>query len=102
MNRPFPAGSGREQILSAFRNDLLPASRAFRPDLVMISAGFDSRLGDPLGSFTLDDDDFVELTEILRELADTSAQGRVISVLEGGYDLEGLAESVEAHLGALR
>lgn len=102
LNRPFPAGSGREQILSAFRNDLLPASRAFRPDLVMISAGFDSRIGDPLGSFTLDDDDFVELTEILRELADTSAQGRVISVLEGGYALEGLAESVEAHLGALR
>ena len=102
MNRPFPAGSGREQILSAFRNDLLPAARAFQPDLVMISAGFDSRIGDPLGAFTLDDDDFVELTEILRELADTSAQGRVISVLEGGYDLKGLAAAVEAHLGALQ
>jgi acetoin utilization deacetylase AcuC-like enzyme len=102
MNRPFPAGSGREQILGAFRNDLLPAARAFQPELVMISAGFDSRIGDPLGGFTLDDEDFVELTEILRELAETTAHGRVISVLEGGYDLEGLAAAVEAHLGALQ
>lgn len=101
MNRPFPAGSGREQILGAFRNDLLPAARAFEPELVMISAGFDSRIGDPLGNFTLEDEDFVELTEILRELADTTAQGRVISVLEGGYNLQGLAAAVEAHLGAL-
>lgn len=101
MNRPFPAGSGRELILGAFRDDLLPAARAFQPDLVMISAGFDSRIGDPLGSFTLDDDDFGELTGILRELADTTAQGRIISVLEGGYNLEGLAAAVEAHLGAL-
>jgi acetoin utilization deacetylase AcuC-like enzyme len=68
----------------------------------MISAGFDSRIGDPLGNFTLEDDDFVELTEIVRELADTTAQGRIISVLEGGYNLEGLAAAVEAHLGALR
>jgi acetoin utilization deacetylase AcuC-like enzyme len=102
MNRPFPAGSGREQILGAFRDDLLPAARSFQPDLVMISAGFDSRIGDPLGNFTLEDDDFVELTEIVRELADTTAQGRIISVLEGGYNLEGLAAAVEAHLGALR
>jgi acetoin utilization deacetylase AcuC-like enzyme len=101
MNRPFPAGSGREQILGAFRDDLLPAARAFKPDLVMISAGFDSRIGDPLGSFTLDEGDFVELTVIMRELAGTTAQGRVISVLEGGYNLEGLAAAVEAHLGAL-
>ena len=76
MNRPLPAGSGREQILGAFRDDLVPAARAFRPDLVMISAGFDSRIGDPLGQFTLDDDDFVELTEIMRDLAETTAQGR--------------------------
>ncbi|MDA0205555.1 MAG: histone deacetylase [Acidobacteria bacterium] len=101
MNRPFPAGSGREQVLGAFRDDLVPAARAFQPDLVMISAGFDSRIGDPLGNFTLDDDDFVELTEIMRDLADTTAQGRVISLLEGGYDLEGLAAAVEAHVGAL-
>jgi acetoin utilization deacetylase AcuC-like enzyme len=101
MNRPFPAGSGREQILGAFRNDLAPAARAFQPDLVMISAGFDSRIGDPLGNFTLDDDDFVELTEMMRDLAETTAQGRVISVLEGGYNLEGLAAAVEAHIGAL-
>jgi acetoin utilization deacetylase AcuC-like enzyme len=100
-NRPFPAGSGRDQIVSAFRNELLPAARAFQPDLVMISAGFDSRKGDPLGDFTLDDDDFAELTSIMREIADTTAEGRVVSVLEGGYHLEGLAAAVEAHVRAL-
>jgi acetoin utilization deacetylase AcuC-like enzyme len=101
MNRPFPAGSGREQILGAFRDELRPAAGACIPVLVMISAGFDSRIGDPLGSFTLDEGDFVELTVMMRELAGTTAQGRVISVLEGGYNLEGLAAAVEAHLGAL-
>jgi acetoin utilization deacetylase AcuC-like enzyme len=101
QNHPLPAGSGREEILSAFRDDLLPASKAFQPDLVMISAGFDSREGDPLGNFTLSDNDFVALTSLLRELADTTAEGRVVSVLEGGYNLEGLAAAVEAHVGAL-
>lgn len=101
MNRPFPAGSGREEVVSAFRNELLPAARAFQPDLVMISAGFDSREGDPLGEFTLTDEDFAELTLVMREIADTTASGRVVSVLEGGYNLEGLSAAVEAHVGAL-
>lgn len=100
-NFPFPAGSGRDQILRAFRNGLLPAAKAFQPDLVLISAGFDSREGDPLGDFTLNDDDFAELTILMRELADTTAHGRVISVLEGGYSLAGLTAAVEAHVGAL-
>jgi acetoin utilization deacetylase AcuC-like enzyme len=101
LNCPFPAGSGREEILGAFRNKLLPAARAFRPDLVMISAGFDSRLGDPLGQFRLDDDDYIELTEMLLELAGVTAGGRLISVLEGGYSLSGLSAAVQAHVEAL-
>ncbi|MBI1352832.1 MAG: histone deacetylase [Acidobacteria bacterium] len=101
LNFPFPAGSGREEILGAFRRKLLPEARAFQPDLVMISAGFDSRAGDPLGQFTLEDDDFVELTEMLRELADVTAGRRVVSVLEGGYNLAGLAAAATTHVRAL-
>jgi acetoin utilization deacetylase AcuC-like enzyme len=101
MNCPLPAGSGREEILGAFRNKLLPEMETFRPDLVMISAGFDSRTGDPLGRFRLSDADFAELTMLLREVADKYAKGRLISVLEGGYSLEGLTLAVAAHAKAL-
>jgi acetoin utilization deacetylase AcuC-like enzyme len=101
LNCPFPAGSGKAEILGAFREKLLPAAKQFRPDLVMISAGFDSRLGDPLGRFTLSDEDFVELTRLMREMADLHAKGRLVSVLEGGYNLAGLASAAAAHLRAL-
>ena len=101
MNRPLPAGSGRDEILGAFRNKLIPAMKDFRPDLVLISAGFDSRAGDPLGQFLLDDGDFAELTSLLREIADQYAEGRLMSVLEGGYSLPGLTRAVAAHAGAL-
>lgn len=102
MNCPFPAGAGREEILGAFRGKLLPAMRDYRPDLVLISAGFDSRAGDPLGQFQLRDEDFAELTMLLMEIADRSCSGRLISVLEGGYSLEGLTQAVSAHTRALR
>ncbi|MBV9082553.1 MAG: histone deacetylase [Acidobacteriaceae bacterium] len=101
INCPFPAGSGRAEILGAFRKQLLPAARSFRPDLIMISAGFDSRTGDPLGLFTLIDDDFHELTVMMMDLAGELCGGRVVSVLEGGYSLEGLARASEAHVRAL-
>lgn len=102
LNCPFPAGSGREEILGAFRGKLLPAAREFKPDLVMISAGFDSRRDDPLGQFTLSDGDFGELTEIMLEIADTFAGGRLVSVLEGGYNLDGLASAATEHFRILR
>ena len=101
INCPFPAHSGRDEILGAFRRRLLPAADAFRPDLLMVSAGFDSRLGDPLGRFRLVDDDFREMTLLLRDVADKYAHGRLVSVLEGGYSLAGLAAAVEAHVAAL-
>lgn len=101
INCPFPAGSGRTEILGAFRERLLPAAEAFRPDLVMVSAGFDSRVGDPLGRFRLEDEDFRELTLLLREVADRFADGRLVSALEGGYSLEGLASGVTSHVEAL-
>jgi acetoin utilization deacetylase AcuC-like enzyme len=101
MNCPFPAGAGRKEIAGAFRDRLAPAAHEFKPDLVLISAGFDSRIGDPLGHFTLTDQDFAELTTIMLDIADKHARGRLVSVLEGGYDLGGLACAVRAHVQAL-
>ncbi len=101
MNFPLPAGSGRAEIVSVFRENLRRAADAFKPDLVMISAGFDSRDGDPLGRFTLSDIDFADLTKIMLEIAGTHANGRLISVLEGGYSLTGLQAATGAHLKTL-
>ena len=101
LNCPLPAGSGRKEIFHAFREKLVPAADAFRPDIVFISAGFDSRMDDPLGSFTLSDADFAELTGIVAGIARKYAGGRLVSVLEGGYNLRGLAEASCAHMKAL-
>ncbi len=101
INCPFPAGSGREQILTAFERRLLPAAKDFRPDLILISAGFDSRKNDPLGLFTLSDEDFADLTRLMTGLAAECCGNRVVSVLEGGYSLQGLALASEAHVRAL-
>ena len=73
----------------------------FRPDLLLISAGFDSRIGDLLGRFTLSDRDFADLTRAVMGIADRHAGSRAISVLEGGYSLDGLASAAVAHVGAL-
>jgi acetoin utilization deacetylase AcuC-like enzyme len=101
INCPFPAGSGHAEIVAAFLQRLMPAAREFRPELVLLSAGFDSREGDPLGRFTLTDADFRELTQIMLEIADDHADGRLVSVLEGGYSLSGLASAVAAHVDEL-
>jgi acetoin utilization deacetylase AcuC-like enzyme len=101
INCPFPAGTGGEKILGAFRERLLPAAREFHPDLILLSAGFDSRTGDPLGHFLLRDADFRELTLMMTDLASDCCSGRLVSVLEGGYNLEGLALAAEAHVREL-
>ncbi len=101
MNRPFAAGAGNNEIVGAFRNDLLPAAREFRPELTLISAGFDSRIDDRLGGFTVDDEGFRELTRIMLEIADINGGGRLVSVLEGGYTPSGLASAVFAHMDEL-
>jgi len=101
INCPFPAGSGRKEIVGAFRERLLPAAARFRPELVLVSAGFDSRIDDPLGSFTLTDDDFTELTSLVKEIAAEHASGRLVSTLEGGYSLTGLASAATSHVRAL-
>jgi acetoin utilization deacetylase AcuC-like enzyme len=101
LNRPLPHLAGRAEILGAFEQDLVPAAARFRPELVLVSAGFDSRLGDRLGGFTLTDQDFFDLTRLLCAIAAEHAEGRLVSVLEGGYDLRGLGAAVRAHVGAL-
>ena len=101
MNCPLPAGAGHSEILGVFQDRLMHAADLFKPDLVLTSAGFDSRFGDPLGRFTLSDQDFADLTRVMLEIADKHAGGRLVSVLEGGYDLAGLASAAAAHVQAL-
>jgi len=101
MNRPVKAGAGMKEVAAAFKNDLLPAAAKFAPDLVMISAGFDSRIDDPLGQMKLTDANFAELTKLLMNFADEHCEGRLVSVLEGGYNLSGLASAVTSHVQAL-
>ena len=102
LNCPLPSGSGRGEIWQAFQEKLKPAAEEFRPDLVMVSAGFDSRAGDPLGHFMLADRDFSDLTRVLRDIAARHAGGRLVSVLEGGYNLYGLLKATQAHAAALQ
>jgi acetoin utilization deacetylase AcuC-like enzyme len=102
LNCPFPAGAGRKEILGAFQEQLIDEADQVKPELVLISAGFDSRHADPLGQFVLTDDDFADLTRVMREIADKHAGGRLLSVLEGGYNLTGLAAGVRAHVEALQ
>ncbi len=102
LNCPFAAGAGTTEILGAFREQLVPAMAEFKPEFVILSAGFDSRVGDPLGHFRLDDADFTALTQVMLELAEKHAKGRLLSMLEGGYSLSGLAAAASAHVAALR
>jgi acetoin utilization deacetylase AcuC-like enzyme len=101
LNCPLAAGAGRAEIFAAVEKQLMPAMEQFRPELVLISAGFDSRIDDPLGHFRLTDEDFADLTMLARGMADKYASGRVVSLLEGGYNLAGLASAAVAHVGAL-
>jgi len=101
INAPLPAGSGYEEIVGEMETRLEPILRRFKPELVLISAGFDARLGDPLGDFTLNDEQFARLTRRVMDWAEDYAGGRIVSVLEGGYNLETLGGAVAAHLGSL-
>ncbi len=102
LNAPFGSGAGRKQVYDeAFAGKLVDAMAKFKPELVILSAGFDSRVEDPLGQFRLSDDDFADLTKLMLQMADDHAGGRLVSVLEGGYNLEGLGKATAAHVQAL-
>lgn len=101
VNAPLSAGDGSDVFREAMRTRVLPRIDAFAPDLVVISAGFDAHWRDPLGNIMLTEQDFVWATLELMDIAERRCKGRVVSLLEGGYDLEGLSRSVAAHVSAL-
>ncbi|WP_181705800.1 histone deacetylase family protein [Chthonobacter rhizosphaerae] len=100
-NAPLFAGADGVSFREAMSDKVIPALEAFRPDLVIISAGFDAHHRDPLAEVNLTEADFAWATRQLMEAADRSCKGRVVSLMEGGYDLIGLSRSVAAHVGAL-
>jgi len=101
VNAPLRAGDGGEAFREAMETAILPRLEAFAPDLVIISAGFDAHRRDPLGNLNFVEADYAWATRKLMEIAGKTGGERVVSVLEGGYDLEGLARSVAAHVTAL-
>jgi acetoin utilization deacetylase AcuC-like enzyme len=101
VNAPLRSGDGGDKFREAFEGTILPRLRAFGPDIIIISAGFDAHMRDPLASLNLLEPDFAWATQKIMDVADASAQGRVVSVLEGGYDLQGLSQSTAAHVTAL-
>jgi acetoin utilization deacetylase AcuC-like enzyme len=101
FNAPLKAGDGGVEFRSAMDNFILPALNLHEPDLIIISAGFDAHQNDPLGSLQLTEADFAWATLQLMEVAETHCNSRVVSVLEGGYDLQGLAASVAVHIQTL-
>jgi acetoin utilization deacetylase AcuC-like enzyme len=100
-NAPLPPGAGSAAFRAAMTGQILPAIEAFRPDLIIISAGFDAHRADPLASLALESADFSWATTELLHLAKRCCHGRLVSSLEGGYDLEALAESAAAHVAAM-
>ena len=101
LNVPLPPGAGDAQILAAFEQQLVPAARRFKPDFILVSAGFDGMRRDLLGQFDITPQGYAAITRVIVRLADELCQGKIVSVLEGGYRLDGLAESVAAHVSVL-
>ena len=101
VNAPLSAGDGGAAFKQAFEAVILPRLREFKPDILIISAGFDAHTRDPLANLNLVEADYAWVTKKLMDVADASAKGRVVSLLEGGYDLQGLSRSVAAHVTAL-
>jgi acetoin utilization deacetylase AcuC-like enzyme len=101
INVPLPTGSAGDVFRDKYRQSILPAVKTFNPELILISAGFDAHRDDPLASIGLVEDDYRWITDELISIADACCQGRIISALEGGYNLSALANSVAAHVGSL-
>ena len=100
-NFPLKSGSKDEEILNVFNEKLVPIVEKFNPDIILVSAGFDAHIDDPLTSLRVSTEGFRELTTIVKNLADKYCNGRIISALEGGYNLKSLSESVYEHVSVL-
>jgi acetoin utilization deacetylase AcuC-like enzyme len=101
FNVPLASGSGSAEFRAGVEGHILPALREFRPDLILVSAGFDGHARDPLASLRLVEDDYAWITRELCALAGELCGGRLVATLEGGYDLDALAASVSAHVGEM-
>ena len=102
VNAPLRAGDGGDAVpATRCESRILPRLAAFGPDLIIVSAGFDAHARDPLANLQFTEEDFGWATRKIMEVADKTAQGRMVSVLEGGYDLQGLSQSTAAHVIAL-
>lgn len=101
VNVPLPCGCDSALFRARIEADMLPAVRQFNPELIIISAGFDAHRLDPLAGLSLEDDDFGWITRELMRIADAACEGRIVSILEGGYSLDGLATGTAAHVRAL-
>lgn len=101
LNIPMPPGTGDDEIIGAYKSLLYPAAVKFNPDFIIISAGFDAHRDDPLSAMTVTEDGFHIITDVLVEIADRCCSGRVVSLLEGGYNLGALARSAQRHIAAL-
>ncbi len=101
VNAPLRPGDGSAQFRAAFESRILPRLSEYQPELIVISAGFDAHMNDPLANINLEEADFAWVTQKIMEIADRHAGGRIVSLLEGGYDLEALGNSVAAHVTAL-
>ena len=102
VNTPLPAGTRGVEFRNAVERDWLPALDGFKPQLILVSAGFDGHAADPLGDLLLTEDDFAWVTGLIVDAAERHSHGRIVSVLEGGYDLDALVRSVAVHLAGLR
>lgn len=101
VNAPLASGDGQEEFRAAVNEAILPNIEAFAPDLIVLSAGFDMHTRDPLANIHLKEADFAWVTEVFLELAARTTQGRIVSLLEGGYDLQGLSRSTAEHVAVL-
>jgi len=101
LNIPLAAGSGDEEFFRAIKEKLLPAAQDFKPQFILISAGFDAHQADPLTGLNVTEKGFEEATQVVKEFAEKECEGRLVSVLEGGYDLKALADSLILHLKVL-
>ncbi len=101
LNIPMRSGSGEKEYFDAFREEIIPVIDGYNPELIIISAGFDAHIDDPLANINLTENSFRILTEMVLEVGNKNSNNHILSVLEGGYNLNALSRSVETHLQAL-
>ena len=101
MHLPLPPGVGDKEVLNVFQTDLTKVCEIFKPEFILLSAGFDMHEADPLGGMKVSNEGFVNMTKAIMSLAEKHCEGRLISLLEGGYSKEALTQAVPMHIKTL-